>query len=103
MVTREKYVSTDSSTTGLEALIAASFSAFRYDSPKLDAVVTSQLYPSFTVSGRVRWQTDLRVSYELVKDFMVTVTLFDAYDNKPQSLDAPKNDYGTTLALSWTF
>ena len=103
VVTREKYFSTDSSTTGLEALIAASFSAFRYDSPKLDASVTSQLYPSFTVSGRVRWQNDLRVSYELVKDFMVTMTLFDSFDNKPQSLGAPKNDYGTTLAISWSF
>ena len=103
VLTREKYVSTDSASTGFEGLLGASFSAFRYDSPKLDASVTSQLYPSFSVSGRVRWQNDLRVSYELVKDFMVAVTLFGAYDNKPQSVDAPKNDYGTTLAISWSF
>ena len=103
VVTREKYFSADTASTGFEGLLGATFNAFRYDSPKLDASVTSQLFPSFTVSGRYRWQNDLRVSYELVKDFMLTVTLFDSFDSKPQSLDAPKNDYGTTLAISWSF
>jgi hypothetical protein len=56
-----------------------------------------------SIQGRVRWQNDLRVSYELAKDFMLTTTLFDSYDNKPLSEGAPKNDFGTTLAISWTF
>jgi len=43
------------------------------------------------------------VSYELIKDFMLTVTVFDSYDSKPQSAEGSKNDFGTTLALSWTF
>ncbi len=103
LVTRERYFSTDSTSTGLEGLIGASFRAFRYDRPKLDALVTTQVYPSFTVAGRVRMQNDLRVSYELVKDFMITATLFDAYDSKPQTRDAPTNDFGTTLAITWTF
>jgi hypothetical protein len=103
LVTRERYFSTDSTSTGLEGLVGASFRAFRYDRPKLDALVTTQVYPSFTVAGRVRMQNDLRLSYELVKDFMITATVFDAYDSKPQTQDAPTNDFGTTLAITWTF
>jgi hypothetical protein len=103
VITREHYFSTDSTSVSFEGLIGVVFNAFRYDSPKLNASVTSQLFPSFTIQGRVRWQNDLRVSYELVKDFMLTVTLFDSFDNKPQSEGAEKNDYGTTLAISWTF
>jgi len=103
VLTRERYLSTDSSVVGVEGLIGASFAAFHYDRPKLDASVTSQAYPSLSIQGRVRWQNDLRVSYELVKDFMLTVTLFDSYDSKPQSQDAAKNDFGTTLAISWSF
>jgi hypothetical protein len=103
VVTSERYFSTDSTPVSLEGLIGVVFSAFRYDSPKLNASMNSQLFPSFTIQGRVRWENDLRVSYELVKDFMVTVTLFDSFDNKPQSEGAPKNDYGTTLAISWSF
>jgi hypothetical protein len=83
--------------------VSAEFNAFRYDQPKLNASIKSQAFPSFTVKGRVRLQNDLRVSYELVKDFMLTFTLFDSYDNKPQAVAAPKNDFGTTFAISWTF
>jgi Protein of unknown function, DUF481 len=103
LVTRERYFSTDSSSTGWEGLVGASFRAFRHDQPKLDVVVTTQVYPSFTVGGRVRMQHDLRVSYELVKDFMLTTTVFDAYDSKPPTEDAPTNDFGTTLSITWTF
>ena len=103
VVTREQYFSADTTSYGLEGLIGGAFNAYRYDAPKLDASVTSQLFPSFTVNGRVRWQNDLRVSYELLSDFMVTVTLFDTFDSKPQSAGAQRNDFGTTLAISWTF
>ena len=102
-VTNERYVSSDSTSLSLEGLIGVAFNAFRYDSPKFNASVNSQLFPSFSIQGRVRWENDLRVSYELVKDFMITTTLFDSFDNKPQSLGAPKNDFGTTLAISWSF
>jgi hypothetical protein len=103
VLTRERYFSSDSTSTGVEGLLGIWFAAFRYDHPKLDASVSSQLYPSFTVQGRVRSQNDLRVSYELVKDFMLTVTVFDSYDSKPQAAGVTKNDFGTTLAISWTF
>jgi Protein of unknown function, DUF481 len=103
VLTAEKYFSTDGTSGGFEGVVAGVYRAFRYDAPKLDASITSQAFPSFTIPGRVRLQNDVRVSYELVKDFMLTVTLFDTYDSKPQSADAPKNDFGTTLAISYTF
>jgi hypothetical protein len=103
VLTRERYFSTDSTSNGFEGLIGATFRAFRYDRPKLDASLTSQAFPSFSIKGRVRLQNDLRLSYELVKDFMLTVTLFDTYDSKPPAAGAPKNDFGTTLAITWTF
>ena len=101
--THEKYFSTDSTSKGLEGLLGGEFSAFRYDHPKLDAGIASSIYPSFTVKGRVRAQSDVRVSYELISDLMLTGTLFDSFDNKPQAEGASKHDLGTTLAISWTF
>jgi hypothetical protein len=103
VITRERYFSSDTTTYGLEATVAGVYNAFRYDRPKLDASITSQLYPSITIPGRVRWQNDLRASYELVKDFMVTATLFDSFDSRPQAANAARNDFGTTLAITWTF
>jgi len=103
VVTRERYFSTGVTTTGYEGMLFASFRAFRYDSPKLDATLVSQAFPSFSIKGRWRLQNDIRLSYELFSDFMLTGTLFDTYDSKPQGVSAPGHDYGTTLAISWTF
>ncbi len=103
VLTRERYFSTDSTSTGFEGLLGASFRAFRYDRPKLDASLTSQAFPSFSIGGRVRLQNDFRLSYELVKDFMLTGTVFSTHDSKPPAAGIPKSDFGTTLAISWTF
>lgn len=103
VLTRERYFTTDSTTSGFEGLLGAAFRAFRYDQPKLDVSLSSQAYPSFSVKGRVRVQSDLRVSYEILKDFMVTGSLFDAYDSKPPVEGVSKNDLGTTLAITWTY
>jgi Protein of unknown function, DUF481 len=103
VLTRERYFSSDSSIAGFEGLLSAAFRAFRYDAPKLDASLTSTAFPSFTIGGRVRLQTDLRVSYELISDFMLTASLFDTFDSKPPSDVASKHDYGTTLAITWTY
>ena len=102
VLTRERYFSTDSTSSGFEGLLGASFRAFRYDRPKLDASLTSQLFPSFSIGGRVRLQNDFRLSYELVKDFMLTGTVFSTHDSKPPAAGIPKSDFGTTLAISWT-
>lgn len=103
VLARERYYSTDTAAVSVEALAGVVFNAFRYDRPKLDASLRSDLFPSLTIAKRVRWQNDFRVSYELVKDFMLTTSIFDSFDSRPQSQGAPKNDFGTTLAVSWTF
>lgn len=101
--TLERYYSTDTTSKGFEGLIGGEFSAFRYDHPKLDAGLSSSVYPSFSVKGRWRAQNDARLSYELLSDFMLTGTIFDSFDNKPQAAAAQKHDFGTTLGISYTF
>jgi hypothetical protein len=103
VLTRERYFSTDSTSSGFEGLLGASFRAFRYDRPKLDVSLTSQAFPSVSIAGRVRLQNDFRLSYELVKDFMLTGTVFSSHDSKPPAAGIPKSDFGTTLAITWTF
>jgi hypothetical protein len=76
---------------------------FKNYSPKFDIVNQFMFLPNFTTRGRRRLEFNSKVRFEVLKDFFVTMTLYDSYDSKPPSETAEKNDYGFTTGLSWTF
>jgi hypothetical protein len=100
---REQYVGSDTANVSGEGVVGGDFLAFRFDSPKLDVNTSLYGYPSITDLGRVRIQFDLRVSYELLKDFTVGLTFYDSFDSRPPSATASKNDFGVTIPIGWKF
>jgi hypothetical protein len=102
MLNRENPVSGET-TTNVEALIAASYEFFTYDTPKTTIDTIFSLYPSLTVSGRYRTEFSLTLNREIVKDFTVGVTGYDSYDNKPPAGSSSTHDFGISLTVGWTF
>jgi hypothetical protein len=100
---REKYVGSDTVAVSGEGVIGGEFLAFRFDSPKLDINTSFYVFPGITDLGRVRMQLDNRVSYELLKDFTVSLTFYDSFDSRPPSAAARKNDFTVTFGLGWKF
>ena len=99
----ERYLGQDDGSTTVEGQITGQLSAFRYNSPKLDLSTSLNVYPGISDWGRIRIDFDTRVSYELIKDFYLTLSLFERYDSRPPSETAAKSDFGTTLSISWSF
>ncbi|MGH8621536.1 MAG: DUF481 domain-containing protein, partial [Burkholderiales bacterium] len=95
--------STGTSASNLESLLATELAFFRLDRPKTDLRTALAVYPSLTDLGRVRLELDVRLAYEVLKDFTVSLTLFDDFDSRPPGQDGTTNDFGTTLSLGWTF
>ena len=104
VATEEKFSSATGSTseTSLEGLVVGSWRAFQFDSPKLDFSTSMALFPSVSQAGRIRGQWDLRLKYELFKDFNAGVLFTDTFDSRPPE-DATKNDYVTTLTIGWSY
>jgi hypothetical protein len=100
---REQYTGEDDQSVTWEGQVNLAFDAFRYNQPKLDLSTSLAIYPGLTELGRVRIDFDGRVSYELVKDFFLTVSVFERYDSRPPSETAAKSDFGTTLSITWSF
>ena len=99
----ERYLGQEDGSTTVEGQITGQLNAFRYNSPKLDLTTSLNVYPGISEWGRVRIDFDTRVSYELIKDFYLTLSLFERYDSRPPSETAAKSDFGTTLSISWSF
>jgi hypothetical protein len=105
VVTREEFGSAAESaaSTNFEGLVAVTWSAFRFDSPKLDFSLSFAAFPSFSDWGRLRGQSDLRLKYELFKDFNAGILFADTFDSRPPGDTASKNDYVTTLTVGWSY
>jgi hypothetical protein len=100
---RERFTTSDTVTVSGEGVIGGDFLAFRFDSPKLDVNTSLFVFPSLTEKGRVRIQFDSRFSYELLKDFTVSLTFYDSFDSRPPTAGVAKNDFGVTFGLGYKF
>ena len=114
VVTREMYSDTtsggaavDTASFNLEGLIAFSWEAFRFDSPKLDFSTSLTAYPSISALGRVRAELNIRVKYEVFSDFNVGLTFWDSFDSRPPAQEGQprqvSNDYTVSLTIGWSY
>ena len=103
--TQEQFATTTGATsnTSVEALVVINWDAFRFDSPKLDFSSSVALFPSLSDAGRLRGQMEVRLKYELFKDFMAGILFSDTFDSRPPDVTATKNDYVTTLTIGWSY
>jgi hypothetical protein len=99
---RETYVSTPAN-YALDALLGASWDAFRYDTPKLDLNVTLVLLPGLSDFGRLRGTLTAKVKYEIFKDFNAGISFSDTFDSRPPISTAPNNDFITSLTIGWSY
>ncbi|MHA4843821.1 DUF481 domain-containing protein [Flavitalea antarctica] len=87
----------------LEALAIIQFKKFRYSFPKVSIDAQYVVYPSFSNWGRVRMNVRVNTSLEVFKDFLVGLTFYDNYDNKPSESAASNNDYSVSFTITYKF
>ena len=109
-VTRERFsadaadpLAEDETGTNLEGLLAGTWDAFRFDSPKLDLATSLFLYPSLSTAGRLRGEGTVRLKYELLPDFNVGISATDTFDSDPPEETATTNDFITTFTIGWSY
>ena len=100
--TAEDYSGVDR-TTNLEGLLALEGDIYRFGDHRLDLSARAHALPSLTDRGRVRVEIDVRVSYELLRDFTLGLTAYDDFDSRPPGGSGSANDYGTSFTVGWTF
>ena len=100
--TREDFLS-EGTSEGLEAILGAQYSFFRFDDPEANLDASLNLLPSLTESGRVRSEAKLRSRYEIVNDLFFEISLYGSYDTDADAEADSKSDYGVTTSLGYSF
>ena len=102
VVNREDGVDVET-TTNVEGVLFFESSFYTYDRPKTTIDVTFQYYPSLTTWGRQRLQLDTSLKREVLKDFYLSLNLFDSFDSKPPNTAFDTNDFGIVLSIGWSY
>jgi hypothetical protein len=89
--------------TNVEATAVLAYDRFSYDYPKVDVSLAAAGFASLNHGGRYRLDVQGQLKRELVKDFYATLRGYESYDSRPATEGAPRNDYGITFALGWSF
>jgi hypothetical protein len=101
-VTREEF--TDGNTQeSLEGILGASYDLYKFDDPEVDVSADLRVFPSFTVSGRVRTSASVTASYEIVKDLTYQLSFTHSSDSEPQSAGAATSDWSVVASLGYEF
>jgi hypothetical protein len=90
-------------TASAEVPIGVSYSLFQYDHPKTDVNGTFDFFPSLTDDGRYRFELDLYLRRELVKDLFFEISFYTSFDNQPPSGGDPNADYGIVTSLGYSY
>ena len=100
-VSEEDNIDVAEDTTSLEAYGKLEWDWFHYDSPEWDLSTEFELIPSLTEQGRVRYEFDTTVKWEIFKDFYWSIELYDNFDNQSKSEGAAEHDYGVITSISY--
>ena len=102
-VSNERYIADVPGDNSLEGALSLRYRAFHFDHPQLQVATTLIVYPSFTVSGRVRSELTADIRRELVEDFFWNLSLYGSYDSDPVGSDAENSDIALTASLLYKF
>lgn len=74
---------------------------YRFEVPKIKTTVANTAYYSLSQKDRIRDDFSLNMSWELVKNFFLTMELYANYDSKPPANGSREFDYGTVVGLRY--
>jgi hypothetical protein len=87
----------------IEAALLGSYSFFTFDYPNTRVDVRLAAYHGLSSEGALRVEGDISVRRELWRDFYVSVSAYESFDQEPFVEGAAQNDWGFTTSIGWSF
>jgi hypothetical protein len=87
----------------LEWVVQAGYDFFSFSKPNFSLSTTQTMYTSFTQKGRIRFDGDIKINWELISDFDLSFDFYHNYDKKSPATNTAKSDYGFVAGLNYKF
>ena len=103
-VSLNEELSTDNKESLLvEVPLGFSLNFFKFSDPDVQITSKNAFYTSLSQKGRVRYELNTNIMWQIISNFNFSWTFYFSYDRKPPDENSSKTDYGTTIGLSYKF
>ena len=103
IINREQGADENESSNNVEGIVRTEYKVFRYRDPEIDITAYFDLFPSFTVAGRMRTDLDIKLKFELFNDFYLGFSFYHNLDTKPPESAISGSDWGITTSIGYSF
>ena len=100
-LSEERFSDDRTDSTSAEALLFVRYDLYALGGKDFTTTASLGVFPSLTISKRVRLEADLDFRKELMTDFYVSLRFFDSFDSSVE--ESSRNDFGftTSIGLTW--
>jgi hypothetical protein len=102
-LSQEKNINSISLKPQWEIPLNLNMNFFKFEKPNISINTSQTVFLSLTQIGRVRYDGDTRISWEMIRDLSLTMNLYHSYDSKPVTATANNFDFGVVFGLKYTF
>lgn len=97
----EKSTAGEQSGVLIEVPLVLRFNFFKYSQPNIQISSTQTVFFGVTQKGRIRYSGSTSFSWQLIRDFYLTINPYTNFDN--QSSGTRDFDYGVSFSVSYKF
>jgi len=102
-LTQEKSTEDVSSPAALEIPLMFRFNFYKFRHPDIQLSTSWTGYYSLTEKNRFRYDGSTSFSWQLIRDFYLTINPYSSFDSKPPTGGGSKFDYGVAMSLTYKF
>lgn len=86
-----------------EIVLQANYELFSFEEPNLSISIVQTGYFSVTDKGRIRYDGNATLNWELISDFNLNLQFYHNYDKKSPETGQPNIDYGFVAGINYKF
>lgn len=100
---REEIVDSPDVDNSAEVTVGLQFASFSLDHPNRTVTIGFDTFTNVTDTPRFRAQLNFSLTWEIVNNFNLGITLLDSYDTRPPTVEAKSNDMSLSLSVGYSY
>jgi hypothetical protein len=100
---REQIVGSSQVDNSAEVTLGLQFANFSLDNPSRTITIAFDTFTNITGASRFRAQLSLNLTWQIINNFNLGISLLDSYDSRPPTSEANTNDLSLSLSVGYSY